>query len=273
MFADTKSKLQVTPAVEEEMRQAHKSMQEEVGAALGGIQLVISLLEQPSLTEELSAEALKLGVRLLEFGNKANQQAFLGILRRDISGKFLTRVQRKLRLAKERIKKRKKAVKTELERARREGERLTRLEGAAGGGEAALRHRRAELNAQAERNINATQEYSTELELVCRMLQLLCEGHNRECQDFLRTQKDTCRVSVDVITEVTSIFSVLAKDARTISQLTGTREITWMACILNFLTETVQGPDESNQELIANTPIVRNLSCILGTEFSRVGET
>jgi hypothetical protein len=142
--------------LEEDMREAHRNMQVEL-ADLGAVRLVISLVETAE-TEATANEAMQLAVRLLEFGNVPNQRMFLSILRSDGNSKFLARIRQKLRVAREQIKSRKKAAKAQ------------------------------SGNRKGKEDLPQGSDEDVQLVLICRFIQLLCEGHNHDLQDFMREQ-------------------------------------------------------------------------------------
>ena len=100
-----------------------------------------------------------------------------------------------------------------------------------------------------------------------RLLQLLCEGHNTEAQDFLRVQPNQASTH-DLVTEVYELLAVIEPE------LDGDNSVQARKCI-ETLTELVQGNTSlGNSQLLLQTKAhARFTSCVLVHGMGGTGKT
>lgn len=91
-----------------------------------------------------------------------------------------------------------------------------------------------------------------------RFLQLLCEGHNRNLQNILRTQD--ARRSYDIVTEVAEYVTTLYN-----SEINGVT-VQYAIQALQTLTEFMQGPCKGNQEILASSKLPGTCNKIMQTD-------
>ena len=111
---------------------------------------------------------------------------------------------------------------------------------------------------------NESREPPVWLTPLLRLLQLLCEGHNRDLQQLLRTQTHSRR-SFDLVSLCVSLLEVLIKRLRACDFLVTSQ-------CLDSLTEFVQGPCQENQACIIAGSFLDSAVALLGLDEQGKGQ-
>jgi hypothetical protein len=104
-----------------------------------------------------------------------------------------------------------------------------------------------------------------------RFLQLLCEGHHRGFQNYMRTQPMHTSSHVNLVRSVGNLLILLCDSSYVIGKFTSI-EIALVQQFLCFLVESIQGPCPGNQELIAKSDVIAALNSILDAQNWKDGE-
>ena len=83
-------------------------------------------------------------------------------------------------------------------------------------------------------------------------MQLLCEGHYLEMQDFLRIQK----IKDNILVKNLNLINWTAVRFGQIIQFVNIESISLANQILDFLIEVIQGPCRLNQKSLTNAKII-----------------
>jgi hypothetical protein len=126
------------------------------------------------------------------------------------------------------------------------------------------------VEAKSQGNIGSDDESMTEdilgdcqsLIQTARFLQLLCEGHHRGFQDYMRTQPMHTSSHVNLVRSVANLLILLCDSSFVIGRFTSI-EISLVSQLLYFLVECIQGPCAGNQELIAKSDVIAALNSII----------
>lgn len=111
---------------------------------------------------------------------------------------------------------------------------------------------------------NENREPPVWLTPLLRLLQLLCEGHNRDLQQLLRAQTHSRR-SFDLVSLCASLLEVLIKRLRACDFLVTSQ-------CLDSLTEFVQGPCQENQACIIAGSFLDSAVVLLGLDEQGNGQ-
>lgn len=207
---------------------------------------VLELLHSPE--NEIVKCSLQLGIALLEGADmKAVQDRMIRTMKQNKEGRFLSALRDRIRRAFAEIKERRSFFK-------RKTERLNALR-------EAHRTRSSDLSADI-----ATLEHEEFIETgniqyVLRFLQLLCEGHNLELQDYLRAQPENA-ISVNLISETLQyVFSI--------EKYINESNVDIAIQAFDTLTEYVQGPCSGNQLVVGNAKLFFAVNEILQIDLNK----
>ena len=107
-------------------------------------------------------------------------------------------------------------------------------------------------------NSDVDREFDNAIELALatwRTLQLFCEGHNQEMQEFVNSQGGN-PAAINMIKEGVSLFETIAECLEVAIETDEWRIISLMAMLANFFTEAMQGPCVSNQMILSSTDLI-----------------
>ena len=106
------------------------------------------------------------------------------------------------------------------------------------------------------------------LRRTCRLLQMLCEGHNLEGQDILRSQP-LRGSSVNLVSDAAQLLILLCDTSAALRRMEEA-EVETLGMLLNLLNEVLQGPCRGNQELLGFMDgFVAALENILQSNFDK----
>jgi hypothetical protein len=107
--------------------------------------------------------------------------------------------------------------------------------------------------------------------LLWRLLQLMCEGHNTQMQRLMHVQPES-RHSYDLIKEACLVCNLLCSDSIVMAQTMGQAEVGLLGFVLDFLIETVQGPCPEAQLVIAQSGVISAIALLMSTNLAAAGE-
>lgn len=190
---------------------------------------ILVKLVSKSLSDKVTSEALTLAIELTADCNERSQDAMITCLKEnDLDGQFMGSCRERLQVS-----------------------------------VAALQEWRSVVEVNPDRARDFEHDASSCI-LTLQFFKNMCEGHNREMQNFLREQPDHVK-SFDLVGEVLGMFGVQGKSMPIVRQMKDF-EGELVEASLEFFVEAMQGPCSANQDLIAKDPktvdICKNiLSC------------
>lgn len=210
-------------------------------------QLVCQLLTK-DVSTEINIKAVKLAITVLDGGNHQAQEKFYEYFKTDPRNKVLTAIQELLDLNLEVVvnymvgKNNKK-----LENILQEGDvKMNALSFAA----AVTREMNAQKERESEESMSNIKSSIRLIKDVLRFLQLLCEGHYLDMQNYLRDQKyENPSLNRDFVSFGAKMLSTFVKINNKMSLELGIQ-------LLDFLVELVQGPCIANQAQLINIKVV-----------------
>jgi hypothetical protein len=233
----------------------HESLNPREWLRIGVPKMVLHLMTVPTSTDAIVLECLNIAISLLERGGRAAQNAFYKLL---TSGESKTPLFQVLR---DRLVRGERGLKIFYDTFMRLSADL--------GSQCAASNRLLTIQAieeltRADRLVQSfLGSYPKE---VLRFLQLLCEGHNREMQEYMRYQGKT---SIDMVTSAADFLAACSRHMHPAS-------IELAIQCVDSLVEFIQNPCYRNQRALVDTqlPHVLNqflqLSPDLALEFADV---
>lgn len=211
-------------------------------------------------SQQILHEAILLCITLLIGGNPDVQKAFLDAMREDMNNKFLWALKRILVKGFEEIKKEMNRLNERFMQGNLHGEDIReQIKQSREANPKSLKFKtivlalRTSLDSHAPQFIKESRDTIGLVARLFRFLQLLCEGHNFELQNHLRSQITSNNMlnvkSFDIIAYSTISFGAYVKFANIECLKFGNQ-------LLDFLIEAVEGPCRQNQETLVNYKII-----------------
>eukprot|EP01065_Artemidia_motanka_P024730 TRINITY_DN29632_c0_g1_i1.p1 TRINITY_DN29632_c0_g1~~TRINITY_DN29632_c0_g1_i1.p1 ORF type:complete len:2468 (+),score=1021.49 TRINITY_DN29632_c0_g1_i1:953-7405(+) len=207
---------------------------------LGITALMTQMIESPK--EEVVAEALQFGHALLEGGNKKVQTKMQNYFLSLNDEAFFTCIKDRIQRAVGMIKAQEQGADKKSQRPRDEG-----LDGPA----------EETRPVPTDQNLRYKGNDLHHLQSTLRLLQLFCEGHNLELQDYLRQQADnvrSCNLVKETLIALSHLLSVEHFDDFFYEQVKQA---------INSLTEYCQGPCAENQKVLMANNITERVNEVL----------
>lgn len=220
---------------------------------LGVVNLLQSLLVN-DCDKEIVGEVFLIGIAMLLGGNKYVQDVFLDTFRQDIDNQFLTKIKTLLLNAfnknrKEQVQK----LKCQAKSYKKSGRESDIYIAQPLPSEEIITESDFIL-AYPEQNMDPNSTPYKLLVNILRFLQLLCEGHHSQMQDYLREQRIEDKLhpkSFDFVTAVSGMLGSYIKMMHADNIDLGFQ-------IIDTLTEVVQGPCKGNQRVLSQPKIIDN---------------
>eukprot|EP00451_Oxyrrhis_marina_P030428 CAMPEP_0204370556 /NCGR_PEP_ID=MMETSP0469-20131031/45822_1 /ASSEMBLY_ACC=CAM_ASM_000384 /TAXON_ID=2969 /ORGANISM="Oxyrrhis marina" /LENGTH=992 /DNA_ID=CAMNT_0051360491 /DNA_START=18 /DNA_END=2996 /DNA_ORIENTATION=- len=218
-------------------------------AAEGGAVALVVRIMVSAVSVEVLEQAFELAIAMLDRGNSKVQQLFLECMVRE--DQEMCRVLAEIH----------KNILQSAPRFRRIRKHVISMHG---------KFDRSALAGEDEQRIDRCTEDANLIMRVQRFIQLLCEGQNSVCQNYLRHQTEKA-VSFDMIAITCDVISNLCETVDHVEILDVHLIETTSACF-NFLIEVVQGPNLENQKKVAHHGILERVMNIIKADFARVSE-
>lgn len=227
--------------------------------SIGCTSLVVQLIT--SKQEAVTLESIRFGTALLWNGNKEVQEEMMRVFQTTNAGElFFHEIRARMRKGMVEVEERKEMTRkmfidsvdedeedednftTSPQFAHRESMRLIP-------GSSSFNLSRERVYAdKAAKDMRAMEE-------MLRLLQLLCEGHNRSLQDMLRQQLDSLQ-SYDLVTETSSYLEAIERNIDSGSVSTAIQ-------VFDSLTEYCQGPCAENQLALTRTKMTESVNFLM----------
>jgi hypothetical protein len=224
------------------------SYRQDIMISLGLVELIVDVLSS-DVSQAIKKKMTKLGIVILEGGNRNAQNRWIEILKKDERNQFFVSLNQIIETEFGTIVKHLTAQnENQMNLILEEdligsiGVPLKEMERRERSSETQLHTEEVELNMQRSTKI---------IILMIRLMQLLCEGNNQEMKNLMRDQATVTNSHFkrDFVSIISKMFSRFIKINSRISIAVGIQ-------MLEFLIEVTQGPCEENQVRLVNCKII-----------------
>eukprot|EP00026_Physarum_polycephalum_P000121 Phypoly_transcript_00121.p1 GENE.Phypoly_transcript_00121~~Phypoly_transcript_00121.p1 ORF type:complete len:2101 (+),score=228.03 Phypoly_transcript_00121:347-6649(+) len=229
---------------------------------LGATKLILRLMS--SRNDEIVLESLEMGIALLYGGNRAVQDTIFDFFITSSDHVFFSEVRSRIRRAVAEIKERQQFYTRKLEK-KRAAMGIPIITSPTSAPSTPTWKTKIENDEKALLEVVKSQDDDKFQEVgyifqILRFLQLLCEGHNLELQNYLRSQTNNIK-SYDLISETAAFLEALEREI-------DATNIDIAIQLFVTLTEYCQGPCPDNQSALIRTKLSESVNWILQNSYS-----
>lgn len=186
---------------------------------------------------EIVNSAILAACALLDGGNYKNQTCIIRWAKAVEDEELFVQIRAKMVLCADRLKERRRSIRQEIPDPAKRRERLP-----------------DDLHVRLNRRYSFTLDTN-----LLRMVQLMCEGHNRDMQNYLREQPDN-QISINTLEGIVALLEVLSKCIDRVN-------LPLALQTLATLTEVMQGPCFGNQDFVTSQNIGEIVTTLLSWHF------